>query len=827
LAPPQTSNLAPSLAQEVLACFLHSPRIADSLEGIVRFRIDAQAAHRTMDEVRDALEWLVERDFLVKTTPLSGAPIFRLNEQRVAEAGSFIEHPARAVTAAAKASAVDADLSGHDPRRALLDSDVMSVARRWLDAVFTRYHRRYPPADDDLPGLTRSASVLDVLLTSATPADLTALRDQDQRVEEAARDLHRVLRRTSGREPLARLMTTLGLSDLEVQVLVLCLAPELDVRYQVICGLLNDDLGRRAPTLGLICSLLGDPIRVRRELTVTGNLSKWQLLDGSAVLPYADSPLRLDPPVVAWLFGQHRAFEMDPVLAGCFYLEPLEEVAARTWRGELAESSLLEAAFGELTERRQWLLLSAGSAELWRPAVAQAAADAGVAIAWISPAGLDRGGGATQAGECSRRVVRAVLLSAAVAVFDLSELSETSAPSACTNLMCDLASRECVGIVIAPEPHPALVALPRGHCSVVQAAPRDPSTLSHSYQRAALATSLALSREDAEWLAMTFPFPMRAIDQAIRLAELATPQGTAPSRSVLSDACRRVAAPNLPQFARRIESAVRLAEVVLPADRKAQLVEIVAHLRFAAQVLNSWGFGAQLPYGRGVAALFHGPSGTGKTMAAHAIANELGTTIYQVDLSRVINKYVGESEKHLDAVFTDAERAGAVLLFDEADALFGKRTEIKGSQEHYANNQIAYLLQRMEAFLGLAILTTNLRQNIDQGFVRRLRFSIEFPRPDAAAREDIWRRCLPKEAPLASDVSLRVLAKRLEITGGNIRQVTLRAAFAAAAERCQAIEMRHIVGATLAELRKLGMPNAERDLAQLEHLRSQGIAVVG
>ena len=169
-------------------------------------------------------------------------------------------------------------------------------------------------------------------------------------------------------------------------------------------------------------------------------------------------------------------------------------------------------------------------------------------------------------------------------------------------------------------------------------------------------------------------------------------------------------------------------------------------------------------------------------------------------LSRVVSKYIGETEKQLDAVFNDAERAGAVLLFDEADALFGKRSEIKDSHDRYANIEVAYLLQRMEAFSGLAILTTNLRRNLDDAFLRRLRFVVEFPKPDAPAREAIWRLCLPQAAPLAADVNLRLLARRLELTGGSIRQITIRAAFAAAADGAGAIAMRHVIAAARAEL---------------------------
>jgi SpoVK/Ycf46/Vps4 family AAA+-type ATPase len=322
---------------------------------------------------------------------------------------------------------------------------------------------------------------------------------------------------------------------------------------------------------------------------------------------------------------------------------------------------------------------------------------------------------------------------------------------------------------------------------------------------------------------LTYPLSADAIDRAVALAVATLGAGNTAEdhRAALGRACGRVASPEPPRFARRAEATLGLGDVVLPPDRHAQLHEIVAHVRCAPQVLETWGFGAQLPYGRGVAALFHGPSGTGKTMAAQAIANALGAELYVVDLSRVVSKYIGESEKNLDSVFTDAERSGAVLLFDEADALFGKRSEIKDAHDRYANIEVAYLLQRMEAYAGLAVLTSNYRQNLDPAFTRRLRFIVEFPKPDAHAREQIWKKCLPAAAPLAKDVDLRLLARRVDVAGGTIRLATLRAAFAAAEERAPAIEMRHIIKATVAEVRKLGMPTAERDLIEIDSLQQR------
>jgi SpoVK/Ycf46/Vps4 family AAA+-type ATPase len=354
----------------------------------------------------------------------------------------------------------------------------------------------------------------------------------------------------------------------------------------------------------------------------------------------------------------------------------------------------------------------------------------------------------------------------------------------------------------------------------MDAAERSGAAIATAFLTASSNADLSLTQDECERLGLAFPLPLAEIEDAVHLAVLdgALSQSDALHYEMLAAKCRRVASPELPKFAQRIKPSFTLDDVVLPEEWHDQLKELVGHVVHAPQVMNAWGFGAQVAYGRGVAALFTGASGTGKTMAAQAIAHELQTEAFLVDLSRIVSKFIGESEKHLDAVFTDAERAGAVLVFDEADAIFGKRSEVKDAHDRYANIEVAYLLQRMETFSGLIILTTNFRQNLDNAFLRRLRFMVEFPKPDAAAREAIWRRCLPGAAPLSADLDFAALGRRIEVTGGNIRQITLRAAFAAADEGAPAIAMRHVLGAARAELVKLGRASAVRELEEYEAL---------
>jgi SpoVK/Ycf46/Vps4 family AAA+-type ATPase len=239
------------------------------------------------------------------------------------------------------------------------------------------------------------------------------------------------------------------------------------------------------------------------------------------------------------------------------------------------------------------------------------------------------------------------------------------------------------------------------------------------------------------------------------------------------------------------------------------LREVAIHVRRRRTVYDDWGFAARGRRGLGISALFSGPSGTGKTMAAEVLARELRLDLYRIDLSAVVSKYIGETEKNLRKVFDAAEEGGAILLFDEADALFGKRSEVKDSHDRYANIEVSYLLQRMEAYRGLAILTTNLKDALDTAFLRRLRFLVQFPFPDAAQRADIWRRVFPRETP-TEGLNADKLA-RLSVAGGNIRNIALAAAFLAADEGTP-VRMPHLLRAARGELAKIERPFSESEV---------------
>lgn len=694
------------------------------------------------------------------------------------------------------------------------DQGILNQVSAWLDAVLRTHLQRSADAGDDLPGLSVSRDTIEQLLTN-TSVLRNAEQDTTQMARAAAEEkLFPLLdEHASPAEPLAILCSQLRLTKSDICAFMLCLAPELDARYQRIFGFIHDDLSRRNATLGLIAAVLGDAVATRVELAVSNRLFDWQLVHtADQCPPHADAALRVDPALVGWLLGHRPSLLREPGLAA---LLRDDAWPGAHWFGGSATASAIDAleqALHRTPDQPRWLILTGDDSCAWRAMLELAATRAHTPLLRIR---LDALGEQDTMNERLMRLARAARLLGRRPVFDASALERSPALTATLQRVSNAFTvLPLTPVLIARDMGCAIDAFPAGAYQIMEQ--HGPATDDSLLDSAAREAGLALKADDIALLAAAYPLPLDGLERALHLAAArgACGQSEAQQAAAVGAACHLVACPQLPLFATRLAPSFALDDLVLPQDRRLQLDELVAHVSFANTVLNTWGFGAQLPYGRGVAALFSGPSGTGKTMAARAIGHALQRSVFAVDLSRVLSKYIGEMEKNLHALFTEAEKAGAILLFDEADALFGKRSETKDAHDRYANIETAYLLQRIEAFSGLAILTTNFGQNLDRAFLRRLRFVIDFPLPGAVDRETIWRQCLPADAPLASDIDLAFLARRVEISGGHIRQITLRAAFAAASQRAP-IGMGHLLRATRAEAIKLGMPALERELAEL------------
>ncbi len=692
------------------------------------------------------------------------------------------------------------------------DRPLLSAAVNWIHAVLRNAVEQLSSGNGDLPGLTVTAATVVQLLDAR--AGRSAM-DVASEVEVADSVLTQALTAADSQaDPLAAAARALSLTDIEFRVLLLALAPELDARYQRCLGVLLDDLGRRVATLGLCATLLGAPTHVRCDLAHTGNLARWRLLDNrTGDLPASDEPLRLDPPVADWLLGNCGALDLD--------LRTRRVMQSVAWPG----ATLLTRQQERISAARlvaklrgsgalQWILLGGQDSAGWR-----ALLELGVQLVQSRPlrvelarlAGVD----VIDIEECALRVGRMARLTGRPLVIDATGADDTAqADDGIRVFLATLAGTECRAAVIYQD-EARIIGLLGSTAFEIEDATLQASARICGARAAATGAGAAITEETAHAIAHQYPLQVDGLERAMRLACSwpLPPQAEHPRYERFVAACKHMAAEGVSRLAERIEPIFNLDSVILPADRKQQLTEIVDSIRLGSKVLDGWKFREHLPYGRGVTALFHGPSGTGKTMAAMGVARSLDIQILRLDFSRVVSKYIGDTEKNIDRVFNDAQKSGCAILIDEADALLGKRSEVKDAHDRYANIEVAYLLQRMEAYEGLAILTTNLRQNLDAAFLRRLRFIVDFPRPDAATREEIWRRCLPEQSHTLDAAAFRLLARKIELTGGHIRQITLRAAFLAAAAD-KPIGFGHLIYATNAEFAKLGMPAIEFDLSE-------------
>lgn len=303
-----------------------------------------------------------------------------------------------------------------------------------------------------------------------------------------------------------------------------------------------------------------------------------------------------------------------------------------------------------------------------------------------------------------------------------------------------------------------------------------------------------------------------AITNARNLALLRESENRAVTVQDISLLCRNESRELLHDMARKIEPKYCWQDIILPTDLLEQLREIYNYVKYYYKVYSDWGFEKKLSLGKGLNVLFSGPSGTGKTMAAEIIAHELQLDLYKIDLSTIVSKYIGETEKNLNRIFKEGQASNAILFFDEADAIFGKRSEVKDAHDRYANIEIAYLLQKMEEYDGMVVLATNFRKNIDDAFSRRMHFTLDFPIPNEPDRKRIWLNIFPISAPLDKDIDFNFLARQFQITGGNIKNVALGAAFLAA-QNGNLINMKNVIRATKREYQKMGKLCTENEFA--------------
>ncbi len=579
---------------------------------------------------------------------------------------------------------------------------------------------------------------------------------------------------------LQALSAGFGLTPFERDVLVLCAAPELDASFPL----------EAPPTFGLALATL--PNAHWTALAPAGPLRRWRLVELGAGATIAASPLRLDERVLHYLAGVSYPDERLRGLLAPIGVPSELPPSQRSAAEQLA--ALLMAAPTRLVQPVFQLCGRDGSAA--RAIAAAGCATLGARV-WAL-AGADVPASSAEREALARLWEREAVLEAGALLVECAELGEPDelrAASAFVDVV------ESAVLVSGAGP------VRTRRRPVVRLDLRRPTTTERrDLWHAALGPAASQLNGVVDALATHFDLGVEAIQAAVAAAATDEPDALG---DVLWEACRAQSRPGLDVLAQRIEPVATWDDLVLPNRELETLRELAAHVRRRNTVYEEWGWARQGSRGLGVSALFAGASGTGKTMAGEVLANELGLDLYRIDLSQVVSKYIGETEKNLRRVFDAAESGGAILLFDEADALFGKRTEVKDSHDRYANIEVSYLLQRMEAYRGLAILTTNMKEAIDAAFLRRLRFVVVFPFPDAAHRAEIWRRVFPDEMP-TGELRIDELA-RLSLAGGSIRSIAINAAFLAA-DTGEPLRMEHLARAARTEYVKLERPLVEAEL---------------
>ncbi|HEX2914624.1 MAG TPA: AAA family ATPase [Chloroflexia bacterium] len=603
---------------------------------------------------------------------------------------------------------------------------------------------------------------------------------------------------------LSQLKRVFNLSSFEVDVLLIALAPELDLRYEKIYAYLQDDVTRRRPSvdlvLRLLCPGLAGQLAARRYFDPDATLLNYRLLDlGEENQKQNPSLLarsiRLDDGMVSYLLGEDKLDSR---------LRSLVEVILPDATGLIFEDA--EQYVQRLVEQseKNYISILSGSDEMGkRQLAAEVCQRLDIPLLLLD---VQIVVGLPKAENLLRLLERELHLRGAalfLTSYDLL-LEDTAASQEARKLVTRLLKDQTGLCFISTGTGlpPLLAGSERTEFQLRLNMPSY-SERQHLWERLLGAEAIGL---DLEGLSSRFRLNSGQIAGAIATARhMAAWRGeTAPTLADLEAACRSHSSQRLSSLARKITPKYSWSDLVLPVDQLTMLREICDQVKHRSLVYEKWGFDRKISLGKGLNMVFAGPSGTGKTMSAEVIGNELKMDIYKIDLSNMVSKYIGETEKNLERIFNEAGESNAILFFDEADSIFGKRSEVKDAHDRYANIETGYLLQKMEEYDGIVILATNLRKNMDEAFVRRMHFVLEYPFPEEEDRFQIWKKVFPPVVPLGDSVDMRFIARQFKLAGGNIKNVALAAAFMAASEAEQSVEMVHLIRAVRREFQKMG-----------------------
>lgn len=624
---------------------------------------------------------------------------------------------------------------------------------------------------------------------------------------------------------LERLREHFGLSDTDVDILLVCMAVELDLRYEKLYAYLQDDLNRKKAGVELLLNLLAPSIEhsvtARRHFLADAPLLRFRLIElledaSSLPSPLLSKAVKVDDRIVRYLL---EVDGIDGHIGSYVELADQDEdlvhlpLDADVKQG-LMRLALNTSAWGNVVLHLQ------GSSVADKESVAQALCRQ--CRRPLLVVDLERLVAESEASSFEKMLTlvhrEARLLQAAVFWKGVEALRSEQRRGMLATFARSLTETPSIAFLDAEAAQDSAHANALQDVSYFTVMLPQPGFIERAktWQNALEehGDGVTVQPKDIAELAVKFKFSHSQIRSASatarNLARWRNPEFRSITLDELYEACRAHSSKKLSTLAHKVALKYKWDDIVLPMDRTEQLREICNHVKYRERVYSEWGFDRKLAMGKGLCVLFAGPSGTGKTMSADIIAGELGLDLYKIDLSSVVSKYIGETEKNLSRIFEEAEASNAILFFDEADALFGKRSEVKDSHDRYANVETGYLLQRMEEYEGIVILASNFRKNMDDAFIRRLHFTVEFPFPNETDRRRIWESIWPDATPREPELDLDFLARNFQVTGGNIRNIALSAAFLAADDN-GIVGMRHLVRALQREYQKMGKLVSESD----------------
>ena len=610
-------------------------------------------------------------------------------------------------------------------------------------------------------------------------------------------------RRGGGRLPIADLIEAFDLDDLARQLLILALASEVDKDIRRLYQFAWNDLSRSWPTMEFLLGLLQPSALGRlvnapaffRDSPLLGHRLAEIAVSEQPTEPFLAREVRLAPSVVAWAIG---GGDLDPALVLCARLRDKESIEALVLDKKIALPLLM--SLGQAATPNSPTTVIVGPSGTGKTTIARTQLGRVLEV--------DAGALVRNLNGVERRIEllrRDALLMRAPLIVDLADAESDPNLTGAYRRLAQVIDEHPLGAVVTARDEASwFVSLLEQ--AVVHHVPLPTKRERVRLWRRGFSNAGVKANPVVLEGAVRYPLSGGAISRAVQATLAQVRQGDS-FRPVqiedIQDACRAQLTPRLSGVASRIVTTFTWDDLILPDDSRDSLQELVAYWKNRRKVYEEWGYGRLLPYGRGLSALFAGPPGTGKTMAAGIVAGELGMEVFRVDLSRTVSKYIGETEKNLGKIFDEAAKSQSILLFDEADSLFAKRTGVKSSVDRYANLEVNYLLQRMEDFDGVTILTTNLEGSIDDAFRRRIRFRVPFPAPDLKTRTELWRRMVPPGAEVRGELFFELLAEDYDLSGGHIKNAALRAAFFAAERDC-GIGMIDLRRAARLECEKLG-----------------------